>query len=156
MRERRPIKVSFSFYPTDTATLAKRVAELKKAGVKVRSATVLRALIHITEPPEMVALVVRLASESALDAVMEKPENVSDHPTVDLPKGAVVKLDAVIAQLARAKIVATRAYVVRAILRAAPSGRTLAPAVAKFLTDFPNKPRGLSKIRLERIARRRG
>src|SRR5688572_4169396 len=47
MREQRPIKVSFSFYPTDTAILTRRVAELKKAGVNVRSATVLRALIHI-------------------------------------------------------------------------------------------------------------
>ena len=155
MREQRPIKVSFSFYPTDTATLAKRVAELKKAGEKVRSATVLRALIHITEPAEMVALVVRMAGESALGKSEMKPETVSDHPTVDLPKSDVEKLDAVIAQLARAKIVTTRAYVVRAILRAAPAGKSLAPAVAKFLKDFPNKPRGLSKIRLARLARAR-
>jgi hypothetical protein len=80
-------------------------------------------------------------------------ENVSDHPTVDLPKGDVEKLDAVIVQLARAKIVATRSYLVRAVLRAAPAGKNLAPAVTKFLEDFPNKPRGLSKIRLARIAR---
>ena len=155
MSESRPIKVSFSFYPTDTAILAKRVAELKKAGVMVRSATVLRALIHITEPAEMVALVVRMASESALGAAKATPETVNDHPTVDLSKGDVEKLDAVIAKLARAKIVATRSYVVRAILRAAPAGTTLAPAVKKFLQDFPNKPRGLSKIRLARIARRK-
>lgn len=154
MREQRPIKVSFSFYPTDTTALAKRVAELKKAGLMVRSATVLRALIHITEPSEMVALVVRMAGKSALGTADVKPETVSGHPTVDLPTGDVEKLDAVIAQLARAKIVATRAYVVRAILRAAPNRKTLAPAVAKFLEDFPNKPRGLSKIRLARIARR--
>ena len=153
MREQRPIKVSFSFYPTDTANLARRVAELKKAGVMVRSATVLRALIHITEPTEMVALVVRMAGESALGTAEVKPETVSDHPTVDLPKGDVEKLDAVIAQLARAKIIATRAYVVRAILRAAPDGKKLAPSVKKFLEDFPNKPRGLSKIRLARIAK---
>lgn len=156
MREPRPIKVSFSFYPTDTAILEKRVAELTKAGVKVRSATVLRALIHITEPAEMVARVVRMAGDSALGASVAKPEIVSDHPTVDLPQDEVRKLDAVIAQLARAKIVATRAYVVRAMLRATPAGKTLAPAVAKFLEDFPNKPRGLSEIRLARIARRRG
>lgn len=156
MREPRPIKVSFSFYPTDTATLAKCVAELRKASVKVRSATVLRALIHITEPAEMVAVVVRMAGEEALGSPAAKQETVSDHPTVDLPKADIEKLDAVIAQLARARIVATRAYAVRAILRAAPSGKALAPSVAKFLQDFPNKPRGLSKIRLERIARRHG
>jgi hypothetical protein len=79
-------------------------------------------------------------------------ENVSDHPTVDLPKDDVKKLDGVVAHLARAKIIATRAYVVRAILRAAPNGKTLAPAMRQFLVDFPNKPRGLSKIRLARLA----
>lgn len=152
MREQRPIKVSFSFYPTDTAILARRVAELKKSGVMVRSATVLRALIHITEPAAMVSVTVRLASEHALGTSAESTDTVSDHPTVDLPKGDVEKLDAVIVQLARAKIVATRAFVVRAMLRATPAGRTMAPAVAKFLEDFPNKPRGLSKIRLARVA----
>jgi hypothetical protein len=154
MSESRPIKVSFSFFPTDTTALAARVAELKKAGVKVRSATVLRALIHITSHREMVAHAVRLAGGNALGTAAVDTESISDHPTVDLPKGDVEKLDAVIAQLARAKIVTTRAYVVRAILRAAPNGRTLAPRVKKFLEDFPNKPRGLSKIRLERLAKR--
>jgi hypothetical protein len=152
MSESRPIKVSFSFYPTDTTALAARVSELKKAGVKVRSATVLRALIHITSPSEMVAHAVRLAGGNALGTAAVNTENVSDHPTVDLPKDDVKKLDGVVAHLARAKIIATRAYVVRAVLRAAPNGKTLAPAVRKFLADFPNKPRGLSKIRLARLA----
>lgn len=153
MSESRPIKVSFSFYPTDTTVLAARVTELTKAGVKVRSATVLRALIHITAPSEMVAHAVRLAGGNALGTAVVNTENVSDHPTVDLPKEDVKKLDGVVAHLARAKIIATRAYVVRAILRAAPNGKTLAPAMAQFLEDFPNKPRGLSKIRLARLAK---
>jgi hypothetical protein len=46
--------------------------------------------------------------------------------------------------------------VVRAILRASPNGKALAPSVEKFLTDFPNKPRGLSKLRLEQKAKARG
>jgi hypothetical protein len=153
MSESRPIKVSFSFYPTDTTALAARVTELKKAGVKVRGATVLRALIHITSPSEMVAHAVRLAGGNALGTAVVSAENVSDHPTVDLPKDDVKKLDGVVAHLARAKIVATRAYVVRAMLRAAPDGKKLAPSVKKFLEEFPNKPRGLSKIRLERLAK---
>lgn len=153
MNESRPIKVSFSFYPSDTALLAALVSALKKAGVKVRSATMLRALIHLTAPSEMVAHAVRLAGGNALGTAVVNTENVSDHPTVDLPKDDVKKLDGVVAHLARAKIIATRAYVVRAVLRAAPAGKTLAPAVAKFLEDFPNKPRGLSKIRLARLAR---
>lgn len=156
MSESRPIKVSFSFYPTDMTAITERVTDLKKAGVKVRSATVLRALIHLTSPSEMVAHAVRLAGENALGTTAPPPENVSDHPTVDLPKDDVKKLDGVVAHLARAKIIATRAYVVRAILRAAPDGKKLAPSVKKFLEDFPNKPRGLSKIRLERLAKANG
>lgn len=156
MSESRPIKVSFSFYPTDMNTLTRRVTELKMAGVKVRSATVLRALIHLTPPSEMVAHAVRLAGENALGTTVPTTENVSDHPTVDLPRDDVKKLDGVVTHLARAKIIATRAYVVRAILRAAPDGKKLAPSVKKFLEDFPYKPRGLSKIRLERLARQHG
>ena len=153
MSESRPIKVSFSFYPTDTKALAARVSELKKAGVKVRGATVLRALIHFTAPSEMVAHAVWLAGGNALGTAAVSTENISDHPTVDLPKDDVKKLDGVVAHLAKAKIIATRAFVVRATLRAAPNGKSLAPAMAKFLEDFPNKPRGLSKIRLARLAR---
>ncbi len=153
MSESRPIKVSFSFYPTDMAALADRVTGLKKSGVMVRSATVLRALIHFTAPAEMVAQAVRLAGETALGATAPDEDNVSGHPTVDLPKSDVKKLDDVVLHLAKAKIIATRAYVVRAILRAAPDGKKLAPAVEKFLADFPNKPRGLSKIRLARLAK---
>lgn len=48
MHESRPIKVSFSFYSADVTALAARVSELKKAGVMVRSATVLRALVYLT------------------------------------------------------------------------------------------------------------
>ena len=156
MSESRPIKVSFSFYPTDMSVLADRVAGLKKAGVMVRSATVLRALIHLTPPGEMIAHTVRLAGENALGATVPNDDNVSGHPTVDLPKDDVKKLDGVVLHLAKAKIIATRAYVVRAILRAAPDGKKLAPAVEKFQADFPNKPRGLSKIRLARIAKAHG
>jgi len=101
----------------------------------------------------MVAQAVRLAGGNALGPAAMKTENVSDHPTVDLPKDDVKKLDGVVAHLARAKIVATRAYVVRAILRRAPHGSKLVPAVKQFLADFPNKPRGLSKIRLARLAK---
>jgi len=156
MTESRPIKVSFSFYPTDMTALANRVAGLRKAGVRVRSATVLRALIHLTPPGEMIAHTVRLAGESALGATVPDDGNVSGHPTVDLPKDDVKKLDGVVLHLAKSKIITTRAYVVRAILRAAPDGRKLAPAVEKFLEDFPNKPRGLSKIRLARRAKENG
>jgi len=152
MDETKPIKVSFSFYSADMTTLADRVSALKKAGVKVRSATVLRALIHLTPPGEMIARAVGLAGEYALGHAAHEKESICDHPTVDLPRDDVRKLDGVVAHLAKARIIATRAFVVRAILRAAPAGKALEPAVRKFLADFPNKPRGLSKIRLARKA----
>jgi hypothetical protein len=152
MDESRPVKVSFSFYPTDEAALADRVSELKKAGVMVRSATVLRALVHLTPTSEMFAHAVRLAGAQALEGAAHEKPSVSDHPTVDLPKDDIRKLDGVVLHLAKARIIATRAFVVRAILRAAPDGKALAPAVRQFLEDFPNKPRGLSKIRLARKA----
>ena len=156
MAESRPIKNSFSFYPADMTALEERVDGLQKAGLNVRSATVLRALIHLTTPSEMIALAVRLAGDKALGVAAPEDEIVTGHPTVNLPKGDVQKLDGVVAHLAKAKIIATRAYVVRAVLRAAPSGKKLAPRVEKFLADFPNKPRGLSKIRLERLAKDNG
>ena len=154
MRESRPVKVSFSFYAVDAATLVDRATALRRAGVNVRRATVLRALIHLTPPREMIVHAVRLAGEDALGTAAPSDGIVIDHPTVDLPKADVRKLDGVVTHLAGAKIIATRAYVVRAILRAAPNGKALAPAVRKFLADFPNKPRGLSKIRLARLAKR--
>jgi hypothetical protein len=153
MADSRPIKNSFSFYSADMTALAARVAGLKKAGVIARSATVLRALIHLTSPAEMIAHTVRLAGDSALGVVAAEDDLIAGHPTVNLPKDDVKKLDDVVSHLARAKIVATRAYVVRAILRASPDGKTLAPSVEKFLTDFPNKPRGLSKLMLAKKAK---
>lgn len=156
MSEPRPIKVSFSFYPVDMTTLANRVDELLAAGVKARSATVLRALIHLTTPGDMIAHAVQMARDAALGETAPEEENLSGHPTVDLPKADVKKLDDVVLHLAKAKIVATRAYVVRAILRASPTGKKLAPQVRQFLEDFPNKPRGLSKIRLARLAKENG
>lgn len=156
MAESLPIKNSFSFYAADMAALDERVAGLQKAGVNARSATVLRALIHLTSPAEMIAHTVRLAGDSALGVATADADLIAGHPTVNLPKDDVKKLDGVVAHLAKAKIVATRAYVVRAILRASPDGKALAPAVAKFLEDFPNKPRGLSKLRLQQKAKARG
>jgi len=152
MNEAKPIKVSFSFYPTDVTALADRVSELKKAGVKVRGATVLRALVHLTTPAEMIAHAVRMAGDYALGDAAREAESISGHPTVDFPRDDVKKLDGVVSHLAKARIIGTRAFVVRAILRAAPDGELLAPDVRKFLADFPNKPRGLSKIRLARKA----
>jgi len=71
------------------------VAAWKAAGMKVRSATVLRALIHLATPAEMIAHAVRLAGDSALGVVPPEEEIIAGHPTVDLPEDDVKKLDGV-------------------------------------------------------------
>ena len=62
--------------------------------------------------------------------------------TVDLPPDLVKKLDCVVTELAAKDIPANRAFVVRAVLRAAPDAADLAPAVKRYLADFPARPRG--------------
>jgi hypothetical protein len=138
----KPIKVGFSFYPADMTALKDRNAELKKTGVKVRAGTFLRALIYVTSPLEMHAHALLLAAAYERKAGPREDENVTGHPTVDLPKDQVKKLDNVVDGLHDAGVTATRAFVVRAILRALRDGGAFAPEVQKFLTDFPPKPRG--------------
>lgn len=157
MSESAPIKVSFSFYPQDMAVLAARVTELRQAGQPVREATLLRALIYSTPPAEMFAHAVLLAAAYAKKTGPREDDYVAGRPTVDLPREHVRKLDVVAESLAKQEvIIANRAFVVRAILRASPPGRELAPVVRDFLEKFPNKPRGISKLRLERKAKSRG
>ena len=56
----------------------------------------------------------------------------------------------------KATKVTSGAYTVSGVPNWSPDGKKLAPAVEKFLADFPNKPRGLSKIRLARLAKDHG
>lgn len=157
MREPAPIKVSFSFYPRDMTALADRVAELGRAGMKVREATLLRALIYSTSSAEMFAHAVLLAAAYARKGGPREEDCVAGRPTVDLPREHVNKLDAVADELAQKEvIIANRAFVVRAILRASPTGEELASVLRDFLKKFPYKPRGISKLRLERKAKSHG
>lgn len=157
MSEPALIKVSFSFYPQDMSVLADRVAGLQRAGLKVREATLLRALVYGTPPAEMFAHAVLLAAAYAKKSGPREEDYVAGRPTVDLPAAHVKKLDAVADELARKQVViANRAFIVRAILRASPPGRELVPLLRDFMEKFPNKPRGLSKLRLEQKARARG
>jgi hypothetical protein len=138
----KPIKVGFSFYPADMTALKDRTAELKKAGVKVRAGTFLRALIYLTTPVEMHAHALLLASAYAKKDGPREADNVTGHPTVDLPKDQVRKLDDVVDGLHDAGVTATRAFVVRAVLRSLRDGGSIAPDVRQFLENFPPKPRG--------------
>jgi len=137
-----PVKISFSFYPADMQAMTRQVAALQAAGVPVRRGTLLRALIHLTPPAEMIMQAAILAGSYAQKLGPREDDMVAGHPTVDLPRAHVRKLDDVVTHLDRRGISANRAFIVRAILRAAPAGRTLAPTVRKFLKDFPAKPSG--------------
>jgi hypothetical protein len=136
------IKVSFTFYPADVRALNACVVGLRRAGLPVRGGTVLRALIHFTSATEMFAHAVLLTKTYDRKDGPREADYVAGHPTVDLPPDLVKKLDDVVTELADKMIPANRAFVVRALLRAAPTAQTLAPAVRKYLAAFPPRPRG--------------
>ena len=136
------IKVSFTFYPADVQALNTCMVGLRRAGLPVRGGTVLRALIHLTSATELFAHAVLLAKAYERKGGPREADYVAGHPTVDLPPDLVKKLDGVVTELAAKEIPANRAFVVRAVLRAAPETETLAPAVRKYLKVFPPRPRG--------------
>ena len=154
MNSAAPVKVSFSFYPSDMQALTGRMVALRRAGLPVRGGTVLRALIHLTSPVEMFAHSVLLARVYEQKDGPREDDNIAGHPTVDLPQEHVKKLDDVVTELAAKGVTANRAFVVRAILRAARDGAALAPAVKKFLADFPAKPRGRAALKAKKHGRR--
>jgi hypothetical protein len=103
---------------------------------------------------EMFAHSVLLAGAYEQKDGPREADNITGHPTVDLPREHVKKLDDVVTELAAKGVTANRAFVVRAILRAARDGTALAPAVQKFLTDFPSKPRGRAALNAKKHGRR--
>lgn len=150
------IASSFSFYPADITALQNRLAELKSVGVSVRRARLIKALVHFTPEAEMFECAKRLAHAYAEKDGIRESDNIAGRLEVDLLEDDVKKLDRVKEELARKKIfqTANRAFVIRAMIRWSPSGAALAPAVERFVDEFPNKPRGVSKLRLARKARR--
>jgi len=149
-----PVKVSFSFYPSDMRALSALLLTLRRADLPVRGGTVLRALIYLTPPMEMFAHSVLLAAQYGQKNGPREDDNIAGHPTVDLPKSQVQKVDQVVAELADKGITANRAFVVRAMLRAVRDGTALAPAMQKFLTDFPAKPSGRAALKAKQHGRR--
>jgi hypothetical protein len=140
--DQTPVKVSFTFYPADVTALNRCVVGLRKAGLLVRGGTVVRALIYLTSSTELFAHAVLLAKAYERRNGPRESDYVAGHPTVDLPSALVKKLDSVVTELAAKEIPANRAFVVRALLRAAPEAETLAPAVRKYLKACPPQPRG--------------
>lgn len=136
-----PVKVSFSFYPADMKALNDQTVGLRRLGAPVRRGTVLRALIEISSATEMFATAVLLHRDYSSKPGPRETDLVAGIPTVDLPAGLIRKLDGVVTDLAAKEIFVNRAYVVRAVLRAAPKPEAWVAAVNKFLKDFPRRPR---------------
>lgn len=137
-----PIKVGLALYPADLAALDQCLLALKRAGVEVAARTLLRALVHLTDPLELYANALLLAVAQKKKNGPKEEENVVDRPGVWLTPGQVKKLDGVVRKLDAEKVTATRSYVVRATLRVMPDGVTLAPQVKKYLAENPPRPRG--------------
>lgn len=151
----RTLKVNFSLYPPEKQALKERVRDLKKAGMKIREGTVIRALLHEASPKEMVARSAALAAELAVNGGPAWGSSTGG-VTPDILATDVKKMDAVIDQLARASITATRSFILRALLLSAPPGNKLVSVLEAFLQKFPYKPRGLSKLRLAAKGRHDG
>ncbi len=136
-----PVKVSFSFYPADMSALSHQTVELRRLGAAVRRGTVLRALIEITSATEMFAAAVLLHRDYEAKSGRREEEEIAGIPTVDIPRRLVKKLDGVVTELAAKEIRANRAYVLRAILRAAPKPAAWIASVQQYLKDHPRRPR---------------
>jgi hypothetical protein len=151
MPDAETVRMSFSFSAEDDAAFRRLLVSLRKEKAVSRPATVLRALIYMTSESDLIARSVRLTATLALSATGE-PE-IASRPSINTPQDQARKLDDVVLQLSRANITATRTFVVRAMIREAPTGKPLADLVTRFLEEVPFKPRGMSKIRQTRKAR---
>ncbi len=143
------LKVSFSFYPADMGALHRHVAALRKAGLPVRRATVLRALIHQATPVQLFSYAALLAEAQRQKAGPREADMIADYPTVDLAPRDVAKLEATVTELARAGLAGNRAFVVRALLRGLPRDANLVAIVQQFKRDCPDQPRGWAARKLQ-------
>lgn len=141
-------KVSFSFYPADMTALNSHVATLRQAGLPVRRATILRALIHHATRVQMFSYAALLADAQERKPGPREADNIADYPTVDLPKADVAKLENAVTELARKGLSGNRAFVVRALLRGLPRDADLVALVRKFQQDYPDRPRGWAARKL--------
>ncbi len=142
-------KVSFSFYPADMAALNGHVTDLREAGLPVRRAAILRALIHHATPVQMFSYAALLADAQQRKPGPRETDNIADFPTVDLPKADVAKLESTVTELARHGLSGNRAFVMRALLRGLPRDADLVAIVRKFQKDFPDRPRGWAARKLK-------
>jgi hypothetical protein len=146
-------QVTLSFYPQDVKALSTRLRELRQHGTPARAGLLLRALVHRTPEPELVAHAVLLARKFERDGWPS--DRIAKRPAIDLSPDDLRKLDRVLVTLDRNGITEGRAFVIRALLHGSPRGSTLAHEVSLYHEEVPYLPRGLSKLRLVRLRRRR-
>lgn len=154
MTAHHPVRISFAFSRADDSALSDCVGVLRKAGIRLQPLKALRALIYMASESDLLAHSVRWTATLARNGGGETPG--ASRPTLVLEQAQLRKLDSVVLQLSHANIVATRTFVVRALLHGAPTGRALVQLYNDFEKEFPLKPRGLSKLRLEHKSRGAG
>ncbi len=144
-----PKKRAVYLNAAEISALVERVDELKKTGSKAGQATVIRALMHLTPPDEMFALSVKLIATDALAVPSSGKSAAGKHPTIEVTDTEWGKVGAVVERLARKGMTGTHNLVLRALVSGSPKGRALSALMARFREEVPNKPRGLSKLRLD-------
>ena len=117
-----------------------------RPGLSVRRGTVLPALMELPSEKELV-LRAFLARDGFLQNPAAEAEAIADLPTVDEPARLPEKVDRVVAELRNQWLDTKWSGVVRSILQTVPAAEELGPLMAKFLRDFPRKPRSDCKPR---------
>jgi hypothetical protein len=148
--EPEPTKVSFPFYPSDLKALDQQIAALTKAGLSVRRGTIVRAVVCLPSATQMFAHALLLAEAQRTRGGVREEEYFADAITVRLPPAQLDKLDAVIEDLAEKGFSAKRAFIVRAVHRALPTGGELVDFMKRYATEFPDQPRGWTALKLKR------
>ena len=140
------IKISVSFRSADLRKLNSLTEEFVRQGLSVRRGTVLRALMELPSEKEMV-LRALLARDGFIQDPAAEAEAIADTPTVDVPARLLEKVGRVVAELRNQGLDTKRSGVVRSILQTVPAAGEWGPLMAKFLRDFPRKPRSDRKER---------
>lgn len=143
-----PKKRAVYLNAAEISALMERVDGLKKAGSKAGQATVIRALMHLTSADEMFALSVKLIAADALAVPATGKSAAGKHPTIEVTDTEWDKVGSVVERLARKGMTGTHNLVLRALVGGAPQGKALSTLIDRFKKEVPNKPRGLSKLRL--------
>lgn len=134
----REIRVSFTFYPSDTKALRRLTLALRDGGLDVARTDTLRSLLHTTSETDMLRLAAERLKAEANDSLPHN-ETVDERFTARVRQGAMRKIDRVIDNLARKDLDADRTFIIRAVLHGDHEPKTLIRSTKKFLEEFPDR-----------------